>query len=228
MRVTIRRILCSECGFSTQEPITFCSGGYVRYTMWCAQYVLALRAEMSIKAVARFTGLHWETVKNVEKAWLEKKYRKIELREVEYLGIDEVYLGKVMGYITVVRDLDSGAVLFIGKGKGGDALKTFSKRLKRHVKQIKAVAIDLANSYSAWVREVLPEADIVYDHFHVIKLMNERMNKLENEQKKELKGKRFLLLRNEESLSTEVAEELKKLRFEFEDLGTASMMKEYL
>ncbi len=141
-----------------------------------------------------------------------------------------------MGYITVVRDMDSGAVLFIGKGKGGDALKKFRKRLKRRAKQIKAVAIDMANSYSAWVKEVLPDADIVYDHFHVIKLMNERMNnlrkstmnKLAAEQKKELKGKRFLLLRNEENLSTEAADDLKRLRFEFKDLGTTSMMKEYL
>jgi transposase len=83
---------------------------------------------------------------------------------------------------------------------------------------------------------MLPDADIVYDHFHVIKLMNDRMNtlrrstmnKLEDEQKRELKGKRFLLLRNEENLSSEAADDLKKLRFEFKDLGTASMMKEYL
>ena len=94
----------------------------------------------------------------------------------------------------------------------------------------------MANSYSAWVKEVLPNADIVYDHFHVIKLMNERMNnlrrstmnKLEDEQKKELKGKRFLLLKNEENLSEKGADELKKLRFEFKDLGTTSMMKECL
>ena len=208
----------------------------MRYTKWVARFVIALRAEMSIKAVAHFTGLHWETVKNIEKAWLEKKYRKIRLNEVEVLGIDEVHLGKVLGFITVVRDMDSGAVLFVGKGKGGDALKPFRKRLKRRAKHIKAVAIDMANSYSAWAAEVLPDADIVYDHFHVIKLMNDRMNslrrstmnKLEDEQKKELKGKRFLLLRNEESLSEDAASELQKLRFEFEDLGTASLMKEYL
>ena len=218
-----------------REPIAFCSDAYVRHTQWAARFVLALRSEMSIKAVARFAGMHWETVKNIEKAWLQKKYRKVRLGEVEVPGIDEVYL-EGMGYITVVRDMDSGAMLFIGKGKGGDALKKFRKRLKRRAKQIKAVAIDMANSYSAWVREVLPDADIVYDHFHVIKLMNERMNnlrkstmnKLEDEQKKELKGKRFLLLRNEESLSVTAADDLKKLRFEFKDLGTASMMKEYL
>lgn len=236
MRIATRRILCRDCGASIQEPISFCSDSYVRHTKWAARFVLGLRGEMSIKAVARFTGLHWDTVKNIEKAWLEKKYRKVRLNEVEYLGIDEVYLGKVMGYITVVRDLDSGAVLFIGKGKGGDALKKFKKRLKRRSKHIKAVAIDMANSYSAWVKDVLPDAEIIYDHFHVIKLMNERMNnlrrstmnKLEDEQKKELKGKRFLLLRNEESLSSDAAEELNKLRFEFKDLGTASLMKEYL
>lgn len=236
MRLATRRVLCQQCGASVQEPIDFCPDPYARHTKWVARFVLALRAEMSIKAVAGFTGLHWETVKNIEKGWLEKKYRKVRLSEVEYLGIDEVHLGKIMGYITVVRDLDSGAVLFIGKGKGGDALKKFRKRLKRNRKRIKAVAIDMANSYSAWVAEVLPDADIVYDHFHVIKLMNERMNnlrrstmnKLEDEQKKELKGKRFLFLRNEESLSADSAEELKKLRFEFKDLGTASLMKEFL
>ena len=145
-------------------------------------------------------------------------------------------MGKTLGFITVVRDLDSGDVLFIGKGKSGEALKPFRKRLKRRARHINAVAIDMANSYTAWVKEVLPEADIVYDHFHVIKLMNERMNnlrrrtmnKLEDEQKKELKAKRFLLLRNEESLSEEADGELKKLWFEVKDLGTTSRMKEHL
>ena len=235
-RVATRRIKCKACGGSDQEPIDFCPKPYARYTKWVARFVLALRGEMSISAVAAFTGLHWGTVKDIEKDWLAKKYKRVRLNGVDLLGIDEVYLGKILGYITVVSDLDSGAVLFVGKGKGATALQPFRKRLKRRAKKIQAVAIDMANSYSAWVREVLPYADIVYDHFHVIKLMNERMNQLrrstmnnlEEEQKKELKGKRFLLLRNEESLSGAAADDLKRLRFEFEDLGTASIMKEAL
>lgn len=235
-RVRTRRIRCHDCGAYAQEPISFCPGPYARITKMLGYYVLALRTAMSIRDVARFTGLHWDTVKDIEKAWLEKKYKKIRLKDVSILGIDEVYLGKSLGYITIVRDLESGAVLYVGKGKGVDALKKFRKRIKRKAKQIAAVAMDMSNAYTAWVKEVLPDADIVYDHFHVIKLMNERMdglrrrtmNKLEAEQKKELKNKRFLLLRNEESLSPEAAEELKALRFEFKDLGTASLMKEYL
>jgi transposase len=191
---------------------------------------------MSISDTARFTGLHWDTVKQIEKDWLEKKYKRIRLNQVSILGIDEVYLGKKLGYITIVRDIESGAVLYIGKGKGVDALRKFRKRIRRKAAQIVAVAMDMSNAYSAWVGEVLPNSDIIYDHFHVIKLMNDRMdnlrritmNKLADEQKKELKGKRYLLLRNEENLSAGATAELNKLRFEFADLGTASIMKEYL
>jgi transposase len=236
LRVEIRRIQCSDCGVSAQEPLPFCAGPNRTYSKWLAKYVLSLRKEMSISAIAQLTGLHWTSVKDIEKRYLTKKHKRPSLKTVEYMGIDEVHLGAKLGYITVVRDLDTGAVLFIGKGKGGTALEGFEKRIKRKSKQIKAVTMDMSNAYSAWVDRVLPNADIIYDHFHVVKLMNERMdglrrstmNKLNDEQKKELKGKRFVLLRNQEDLSRKAAEELKKLRFEFQDLGTASMMKEYL
>jgi transposase len=158
MRVAIRRIRCKTCNASHQEPISFCPDPYVRYTKWAARFAFALRGDMSIKAVAKRTGLHWDTVKNIEKEWLERKCERVRLNDVKYLGIDEVYLGKKLGFITVVRDLDSGAVLHIGKGKGRGALVKFRKRIKKKAKQIKAVAMDMANSYSAWVAEVLPDA----------------------------------------------------------------------
>lgn len=236
MIVRIRRVHCRDCGSHARERLDFCPRQGVSYTKWLAKYVLALRADMSISAVARHTGLHWQTVKDIEKIYLARKYAKVRLGSVRRLGIDEVYLGHAFGFITVVRNLDNGSVLFIGKGKGGDALEPFKRRLRSKAGQIKAVTIDMSNAYAAWLDQVLPGAEIVYDHFHVIKLMNERMdalrrttmNKLAQEQKKELKGKRFLFLRNQENLSAEAAQELKKLRFEYEDLGTASLMKEYL
>ena len=234
--VAIRRIHCKECGAWTREPLGFCPAKNVSYTKWLVKFVLALRAEMSIRAVAQFTGLHWESVKNIEKAYLAHKYSKPSLRQVKRLGIDEVYLGRKLGFITVVRNLENGSVLFVGNGKGGDGLEPFKSRLRGRNKQIEAVAIDMSNAYAAWIERVLPKAQVVYDHFHVIKLMNERMdalrrttmNKLEEAQKKALKGKRFLLLKNYESLKASAKEELQKLRFEYKDLGTASLMKEYL
>jgi hypothetical protein len=92
------------------------------FTKWLVKYVLALRREMSITAVAKFTGLHWQSVKEIETRYLANKYAKVSLGSVRRLGIDEVYLGRKFGFITVVRNIDSGAVLFIGKGKGGGEL----------------------------------------------------------------------------------------------------------
>ena len=236
LRVTIRRVRCKSCGGYAQEPISFCPKPYVRYTKALARYAIGLRKEMSITAVAHFTGLHWETVKEIEKEYLKKKYNRISLKKVRLMGIDEVYLGRKCGYITVVRDLKRGDVLYIGKGKGGKALEGFERRLKQHAGRIEAVCIDMSNAYGAWVGEIVPEAEIVYDHFHIIKLMNERldglrretMNELESEEKKTLKGKRYTLLRNEDELEEEAYKELEELRETYSDLGTASALKESL
>ena len=234
--MSLRRIRCYECGAFAQEPISFCPGPYARHTKPLARYVIGLRSQMSIRAVAQLTGLNWETVKNIEKAYLERKYRRIRLKDVHVLGIDEVYLGLKMGFITVVRDLESGAVLHIGKGKGYEALAKFRKRLKRQAGRIKAVCIDMSGAYSSWVKEVLPDADIVYDHFHVIKMMNKRLDDLRRrtmsqlcaDQKKSLKKTRWLWLKNIENLSEEAHSNLEELREQFSDLGTASAMKEVL
>ncbi len=75
---------------------------------------------MSIKAVAHHFDLHWTTVKNVGKKYLNKKYKHISLKDVQSIGIDEIYMGAKIGekgYLTIVRDLETGAVLFVGKGK---------------------------------------------------------------------------------------------------------------
>jgi len=189
---------------------------------------------MSIKDVAVFLGLHWDTVKDIEKKHLKKKFSKIRLKDVKVIGIDELHTGD--GFITIVRDLESGSVLHVGDGKGGVSLDGFVRRLQSSRCKIKAVALDLGPAYSAWAKKYLPEARIVYDHFHLIKLMNEKldtlrrktMNDADEEMKQHLKNKRFLFLKNEESLDEESVIELDKLKCLFEDLGVATFMKECL
>ena len=233
--VQVHRLKCSDCGSFAHEYLDFIPREKVHYTRAVERWVLELRSEMSIQAIANYLGLHWHTVKNIEKNHLEKKYKHIRLKDVEHIGIDEVYVGKKK-FLTIVRDMISGAVLFIGEGKGGDALEGFAKKLKHSKCNIKAVAVDLAPSYSAWVKKNLPTADIVYDHFHLIKLMNEKvnvirkktMNEIEDKLKEQLTGARALFLRNIENLNIEEKGRLDDLRIVFEDLGTVSFLKEAL
>lgn len=236
LRIPVRRVGCNDCGACCRETLPFLPRKHVGYTRSLANFVLSLRSQMSIKAVADWVGLHWETVKQIEKDYLEKKYKRISLKDVEYIGIDEVYLGKTIGYLTVVRDLVSGDVLYIGKGRGLEALNGFNARIRRQSSHIKAICMDMSGPYGAWAKMMLPHADVVFDHFHVIKLMNEKLNTLrrktlnqaDEEMKKELKSKRALLLKNEEDLDAEALEQLHRIREIFDELGVASSMKECL
>ena len=121
-------------------------------------------------------------------------------------------MGKGHRYLTIVLDLESGAVVFVGNGKGADALKPFWKRLRPSGARIQAVAMDMSGAYRSAVATHLPKAKIVFDRFRVIKLFNEKLSDLRRElyreatdvqQKKVLKGARWLLLKNPENLDVE-------------------------
>ena len=183
--VKLHRLRCSACGSYRHENLDFIPRPKVHYTRALERSIIELRSEMSIKALANYFGLHWGTVKDIEKHHLGKKYKRIRLKDVEYIGIDEVYVGHNK-YLTIVRDMITGAVLYIGKGKGGDSLAKLAEKLKHSKCKIKAAAVDLAPSYSAWLRKNLPGTDIVYDHFHLIKLMNEKINQIRRKTMNEL------------------------------------------
>jgi transposase len=129
---------------------------------------------------------------------------------VKRIAIDEISIGHGHRYLTVVLDLGSGAVVFVGEGKGADALRPFWRRLKASRAQIQAVAMDMSQAYIAAVSTHLPDSTIIFDHFHVIKLFNDKLSELRRDvyreatdllQKRVLKGTRWLLLKNPENLS---------------------------
>jgi transposase len=217
LKVRHHRVQCHDCQKFLMEKLEFLPNQNCHYTKSIVSLIILLRNEMTISATARYLGLGWETVKEIEKEYLKEKYKTIDLNGVETIGIDEVFIGRSLGFITIVRELPTGKVLFIGKGKSGETLNPFADQLKKAGAHIKNVAVDLANSFSSWITEKLPYATIIYDKFHVIKLMNDKlnsvrrktMNELCEEDKKSLKGKRFFLLRNIESLSDEKKRRLK-------------------
>ena len=177
LHVTMHRIKCHDCGAFRMEPLPFISSDHARITRQLERSLVELRAEMSISAVAKYYGVDWKTVKSAEKRCLQRRYRTIPLKDVRTIGIDEIYVGHKK-YKTIVRDLEHGQVLHVGDGKGGDALKGFWRRLSSSKATIRAVAMDMSSGYAAWVREKLPDAEIVFDHFHLIQLMNERVDKV--------------------------------------------------
>lgn len=207
--LAIQRVWCSVCQLVRQVHVNFTNPRYT-YTRAFERYALELCRHMTIKDVATHLDVGWDLIKDIQKRYLEKRFSHPKLKHIKRLAIDEISIGAGHRYLTIVLDLDSGAVVFVGDGKGTDALLPFWRRLRRSKASIKAVAIDMSRAYIQAVRENLPDAVIVFDHFHVIKLYNDRLsdlrrqlfNQIEEPEKKEvIKGTRWLLLKNPENLS---------------------------
>jgi len=210
----VQRLECRRCGKIRQEKLGFADPRF-SYSHAFERYALDLSKHMTIQDVARHLGISWDVIKEIQKRDLTRRFSRPCLKNVKRIAIDEISVLKGHRYMTVVLDMDTGAVIFVGDGKGGDALDPFWKKLKRSRAKVKAVAMDMSPAYISAVLEHLPKATIVFDHFHVIKLFNDKLSDLrrdlyretkENLHKEVLKGTRWLLLKNPENLDTEKKE----------------------
>jgi len=208
VHIAVQRVWCLVCAAVRQVRLKFAEER-VSYTRAFERYALELSRHMTIQDVARHLGISWDVVKDIQKRQLQRKFSRPKLAGLTHLAIDEISIGKGHKYVTVVLDIDSGAVVYVGDGKGTDALKPFWRRLLRSGAKIQAVAIDMSPAYIAAVSAHVPAATLVFDHFHIVKLLNEKLSnfrrdlyhKLTNESDRiVLKGTRWLLLKNPENL----------------------------
>ena len=178
-------------------------------------------------------------IKDIHKRNLSRRYSKPKIKHLRHIAIDEIAVAKGHRYLTIVLDLQSGAVVFVGNGKGADALKPFWKRLRPSGAKIQAVAMDMSAGYRQAVATNLPKAKIVFDRFHVVKLFNDKLSEFRRALHREatdllhkqvLKGTRWLLLKNPENLD-ETKDEKTRLGEALalnKPLATAYYMKEEL
>ena len=214
----VPRVRCFDCGLVRQVKIGF-ADPKKHYTRAFERYVLELSRHMTILDVAEHLQISWDTVKDIQARSLQRRFGKPKLHKLKQIAIDEIAVGKGHHYLTVVLNLLSGAVVFVGDGKGAEALAPFWRRLRRARAKIAAVATDMSAAYIRAVRDHLPRAVHVFDHFHVVKLFNDKLGALRRElyhqlssdhDRNILKGTRWLLLKNPENLDPE-RDELRRL-----------------
>jgi transposase len=183
------------------------------YTKRYCRLISGLSRHMTISAVARHFELRWETVKNMDKQYLQETLPALnpaQLVNLKYIGVDEVARAKGHDYMTVVYNLESGQLIWVHEGRTAEIFSMFLNQLQDSTKKgILAVAMDMGPAYQKAVRDDLPNADIIFDRFHVMQnyskaIDNQRrieFRKANTAGKNLIKGSRFLLLRNAENLT---------------------------
>lgn len=235
LELILHRLKCRRCSTLWWPTLPFMTGTH-RYVRSFALTVLDMLRFSTIRSAAEYLGVGWDLVKNIHKEKLQFLYRKIPLSEVTTIGIDEFSFKEGYHFMTVVTELDTGRILHAVEGKGKEDIQPFLETLARKAKGLKAVAMDMSSAYFSAVRESLPHVDIVFDRFHIMALMNQAIDELRRDHQRELdvlgqqtlKGSRFLLLQNYDSLAPERKDRLDALLQVNGPLFVIHSMKEQL
>lgn len=207
-----RRVRCPGCG-PKLERLPWLHR-YARVTTRLAESVVRLCHVLPIKHVADFFGLGWDAVKDIDKTALEFRLGPPDLDGLEVLAMDEFAIQKGHRYATVVLEPRRKRVLWVGRGRDRDSVKPFFELLgPERCARIRAVAMDMHQAFIAEVQAHCPNAEVVFDLFHVVakygrevldRVRVDEANRLRRDKpaRKIIKGARWLLLRNRENIPT--------------------------
>jgi transposase len=212
------RVACPNCG-AKLEQLSWLEG-YSRVTRRLANSAARLCEVMSIRHVAHFYRLAWTTVKRIDFRRLQRELGAVELGQVTVIGMDEFAIQKGHRYATVVVEVPRKRVLWVGRGRGREDVRPFFDLLGvEGCGQLQAAVMDMNAGYAEEVRARCPQAEIVYDLFHVVakygrevidRVRVDEANRLRQDRPARhlVKGSRWLLLRNRENV-TRVADRVR-------------------
>lgn len=203
------------------------------FTLLFEAFSMALiEKEMPINKVGELLNEDSHRIWTIFNYWLEKAYVADAPVIPENLGLDETSKRKGHDYITLAVNLDERRVIHIVEGKDKNAVESIKKYLNLKGVDTNAVlhaSMDMSPSFISGVHENFPNAQIHFDRFHVVKLLNEAMDKVRQTERKEhdeLKGHKYTFLKNHSNLSNQGKEKLQKLIKLFPTLGDAYRLKE--
>jgi len=203
------------------------------FTLLFEAYAMALiENEMPINKAAKLLAVYPQRLWNCFNHWVENAHLADDLRDIEKLGFDETSTRRGHHYITLAVDLDEARVVYATEGKGKDTIHSAKDHLKLkkvNPRQIKQLSMDMSPSFISGALEAFPKASITFDRFHVVKLLNQAMDKVRRSERKEheaLKGHKYTFLKNKSNLSEEKQAQLETFITIYPVLGEAYRMKE--
>lgn len=202
------------------------------FTLMFEAFSLALiEREMPVNRVAEILGVNPQRVWNVFDHWVGKARKADDPSSITRLGVDETSTKKGHNYVTLGVDLDASRVIHVCEGKGKATLDSIQQHLETkgvEKDQVKQISMDLSPAFISGARESFPSAAITFDRFHVVKLLNEAMDKVRKAERKEhdaLKGHKYTFLKNRQNLSDKQEKSLTEMIQLYPTLGEAYRLK---
>lgn len=231
-----RRVECPDCGVMTEEVPWAAVDS--RFT-WEFEEMAAYLAQITDKTtVTKMLGISWRSVGRIVERVVERKLDSSRLDDLRAIGVDEFSYRKRHHYLTTVADHERRRIVWAKEGRSYEVLKEFFQTLGLdRCFKIKAATIDMAAGYHKAIEEWLPQADIVFDRFHVQRLASDAVDEVRRsmvrelhgtDAAKEVKGTRFVLLKKPKDLSPLEKLKLSVVQETNQQLYRAYLLKETL
>jgi transposase len=231
------RMACPVCGPKVEHLPWLAK--YARVTTRFAESVARLCRGTTVQHTADFYRLNWDTVKAIDKAHLEKTLGEADLSALTHLAMDEFAIKKGHRYATIFVEPNRKQVLWICNGRGREEIRPFFEKLgPQGCRRLEAVAMDMNAAYEQEVKAHCPQAEVVYDLFHVVAKYGREVidrvriaeaNRQQHRGERQvLKGSRWLLLRNAAGLKRRDRVKLRELLRVNRRLATAYILRDDL
>lgn len=202
VRASVRRVRCRHCGIRVEQVPWARTRS--RFTHAFEADVLSRARDASISAVCRQLGLHWTSVMRLIERWVRESAKRQFRRPLRFIGVDEVSYGRGQSkYLTIVWDHARARVVWIGEGRERETLEQFFLKLgRRRSRNLVAVTMDMWQGYIGAVEAHAPQADIVFDRFHIERYLTRAVDDVRKAEffrrggiyRDAIRGKKWLLL----------------------------------
>ncbi len=234
----LRRLWCRCCGSPRLEPVPWARPG-AAHTRDFEDLVAFLAQQMAKTPIARLLGVAWDTVGRIVERVVADHLDERRLCGLVEIGVDEISYRRGQRYLTCVGDHATGAIVWARPGRNAATLTAFFEALGERKHSIRAVSIDMSAGYEHAIAAALPDAEICFDPFHVVRLANEVINQVRradwNTHDKSttatgrwLKGVRWTLLKAPEHLTERQQVKLAEVQTANRTLYRAYLLKEEL
>lgn len=216
LHAAVPRVQCPACQTTKNVSVPWArpnSG----FTLLFEAFVMALAKAMPLLTAAEIVDEYDKRLMRIITHYVAKARNEVNMRQVHTIGIDETSKAKGHDYVTTVIDIPHARVLYATAGRDSSTIKRFSEDLKEHggdPTKITQVCTDLSPAYTKGVADHLPDAEQVYDRFHVMKLVNEALDEVRRQESGEqplLHGTRYAWLHNPETATKRQTEQVKTL-----------------
>lgn len=219
-------------GKTTTVPVPWAREGSGFTLLFEAFSMLLIESEMPVNKAADVMGVYAQRLWHVFNYWITRACKADKQSNVEVLGIDETSTKKGHNYVTIAVDMEQRRVIYVTPGKGADCIE----RLKDHLEekgtgkeQIKQACIDMSPSFISGILKSFPNAELTFDKFHTVKIINEAMDKVRKLERAEfamLKGHKYTFLRHDKDLSEKARQDKFNLLTLYPVIANAYRLKE--